>query len=317
MKELLVHIRPISEFPLIHSDRLFGAICVVIKDLYGEERLTDMIESFKKEPPFLLSSVFPYLNHKNDRTYFLPRPIEDVKIFKDYRNYIDDYKRFKDVKYISKDIFNDWINGRTDEIGILKTLDRYDIKMGLLFPKDKLPKFTIGSCDVPRNRVNRLSNSSDSIFYFEGNYYKNINLFFIIRLYDHKYEEILKKSLEFLKNYRGFGKGISIGKGKFEIEEFSENKLLEIPRDQKRFMTLSRYIPSADEINMFRVRKKIFYTIETKRGMIAGDKPKKQVRFFSIGSTFPNLKNIYGRIVHVHDKSVEYGFAFNVGLSYE
>ena len=63
-------------------------------------------------------------------------------------------------------------------------------------------------------------------------------------------------------------------------------------------------------------RKEIYYDIVTKRGMISGNKPKKQVRFFSEGSTFPNLKNIYGRILYVHEKAVEYGFAFNVGISY-
>ena len=74
---------------------------------------------------------------------------------------------------------------------------------------------------------------------------------------------------------------------------------------------------------MFIVRNKAYYEIVSKRGMVSGDKPKKQVHFFSEGSTFPNLKNIetakatYGRILSVHEKAVEYGFAFNVGVSHE
>ena len=312
MKELLVHIR--SSIPFIHSDRIFGAICVAMND-FGEEKLIDMLENFNKEPPFLLSSVFPYIDY-DGRTYFLPKPIEDIKKMDDHRKYIDNYKKLDSVKYISADIFNDWINGKTNEAYILQNLDKHNIKSGLLFPKEKILKFDIISYDTPRNRVNRLNNLSEDIFYFGDNSYKNVNLFFIIRIYDHKYEELLKCLLTFLKDYRGFGKDLSVGKGRFEIEEFSENKIFESPKDCKRFITLSRYIPSADEINMFKVRKEIYYDIVTKRGMMSGNKPKKQVRFFSEGSTFPNLKNIYGRILYVHEKAVEYGFAFNVGISY-
>lgn len=318
MKEILALIRPISEFPSLHSDKIFGAICFAIKDLYGEEKLIDMLEDFKKdEPPFLLSSSFPYVNHTDEKTYFLPKPIEGLEIFEDYKKYIDNYKNFNNVKYISRDIFNDWINGRINETYIIRHLDKYNIKNGLLYPKDKTLKFSTGTYDVPRNRINRLNNLSEDIFYFEGNYYKNMSLFFIIRIYNHKYEELLKCSIEFLRDYRGFGADITVGKGKFEIEDFPENKLIDIPKNQKRFTTLSRYIPSIGEINMFKVRKNIFYDMVTKRGMISMNNPKKQVRFFSEGSTFPNLKNIYGRILYVHEKYIEYGFAFNIGISHE
>lgn len=320
MKELLVHIRPISDFPLVHSDRLFGAICVAMKNLYGEERLVEMLTSFKKEPPFLLSSTFPCINHDKSRIYFLPKPIEDVKKIDDHRKYIDNYKKLNSVKYVSDSIFNDWISGKINEAYIYKNMDKYKIKTGLLFPKEKMLQFDIVTCDTPRNRINRMNNLSEDIFYFNGISYNNVNLFFMIRIYDHKYEELLKNSLNFLRDYRGFGKDISVGKGMFEIEEFLESRIFRSVKDDKRFITLSRYIPSTDEINMFKVRNKVYYEIITKRGMVSGDKPKKQVRFFSEGSTFPNLKNIeaakatYGRILSVHEKAVEYGFAFNVGV---
>ena len=76
-------------------------------------------------------------------------------------------------------------------------------------------------------------------------------------------------------------------------------------------------MPSTDEINALKVRNKAYYEIVAKRGITAEGRPKKQAHFFSEGSTFPNLKSIYGRILSVHEKSVEYGFAFNVGIVYE
>lgn len=317
MKELLVRMRPISEFPIVHSDRLFGAICSVMKDLYGEEKLIDMLKSFEKEPPFLLSSIFPYVNHNNDRIYFLPKLIEDVKKIDDHKKFIENYKKLNDVKYVSDGIFNDWTNGKINEAYIMRNMDKYKIKAGLLFPKEKMLQFDIVTCDNPRNRINRVNNMSEDIFYFNGISYNNVNLFFIVRLYDYKYEELLKGALHFLGDYRGFGKDLSVGKGMFEIEEFAESRIIKSLKDNKRFVTLSRYIPSADEINMFKVRKKAYYEIVAKRGMVSGDKPKKKVYFFTEGSTFPNLKNIYGKILSVHEKAVEYGLAFNVGIAYE
>jgi CRISPR-associated protein Csm4 len=329
MKELLVRINPISEFPIVHSDRLFGAICVAIKTVNGEEKLIEMLKNFEKDPPFLLSSIFPCVKQENKQLqdglkqsensiiYFLPKPIEEAQKIDDHRRYIENYKKLKDVKYVSDDIFNDWTNGKISENHILKHMDKYKIKSGLLFLKEKKLQFDIVIRDTPRNRINRINNLSEDIFYSNGSTYGNMNLFFIVRLYDHKYEELLKDVLNFLGAYRGFGSDLSVGKGKFEIEEISEKKIIKTLKDNKRFVTLSRYIPSTDEMDMFKVRKNAYYEIVSKRGMISEGKPKKQAHFFSEGSTFPNFKDIYGKILYVHEKSVEFGFAFNVGITHE
>ncbi len=310
MRELIVHITPRSIFRPLHSDTLFGAICFAIEQTHGEEELIKIIEKFKNTPPFLLSSAFPYVRSDSGRVYFLPKPIEDLEKINDYKKHIDSFKILKDVKYISRDIFNDWINGRIDGTYILQNMNKYSVKTGLLFPKEKELKFSIKNFDVPRNQINRLNNFP-YLYYFNGYSCKNVGLFFMIRLYDEEYETLLKGVLKFLRD-RGFGEDISVGKGEFDIEEISENKIFELPKNQKRFMTLSRYIPSIDEINTFKVRSNVFYDIHLKRGRSFDGKLKKQVYFFSEGSTFPNLKNIYGKILRVHEKSIEYGFAFNV-----
>lgn len=311
MRELIVHIEPISIFRPLHSDTLFGAICFAIEQIHGDDVLTKIIKKFENTPPFLLSSAFPYVKYDNGRIHFLPKPIEDIEKIHDYKKYIDSFKTLKSVKYISDDIFNDWINGRIDGT-ILQNMDKYNVKDGLLFPKEKQYKFSIKNFDIPRNHINRLDNSPD-IYYFGGYYYKNVGLFFMIRLYDEKYDVLLRGALKFLRD-RGFGEDISVGKGEFKIEEISENKILELPKSQKRFITLSRYIPSIDEIYALRGRHNLFYDIYTKRGRSFDGRLKKQVYFFTEGSTFPNLKDIHGRILDVQDKSVEYGLAFGVGF---
>lgn len=313
MKELIVNIIPKSIFPSLHSDTLFGAICFAMEQIYGEEKLIDIIKKFSDKPPFLLSSTFPCINYDKEKIYFLPKPIDSIEKTGSYSKYIDAFKNLDSVKYVTKDIFNDWINDRIDGSYILQNMAKYNVKMGLLFPKEKQLKFSIKNSDVSRNQINRL-NDSTSIYYFSGYHCKNVNLFFMIRIYDEEYESLLKGALRFLRD-RGFGQDISVGKGEFDIGEFSENAILELPKNQKRFITLSRYIPSVDEYNMFKVRKEVFYDICAKRGRSLNGSIKKQVHFFTEGSTFPNLKNsTYGRILHVQEKSVEYGLAFNVGF---
>ena len=321
MRELIVRIAPKSIFRPLHSDTLFGAICFAIDQIHGDDVMTKTIEKFKSTPPFLISSTYPYIksdnitsdNAKSDNgiVYFLPKPITDIEKIDNYN--IDSSKILKSVKYVSMDVFNDWINGNIDNTYILKNINKYNVKSGLLFPKEKKLKFSIKNLDVPRNQINRLSNISD-IYYFNGYSCKNVGLFFMIRFYDEEYDTLLRGALKFLRD-RGFGKDISSGNGKFEIEEFSENKILEPPKNQKCFITLSRYIPSLDEINALKIRKNLFYEIYIKRGRSFNGRLKKQTFFFIEGSTFPNLKDTpYGRILHVQDKSVEYGFAFSVGF---
>ena len=311
MRDLTVRIVPRSTFRPLHSDTLFGAICFAIGQIHGDDVMTKTIEKFKGKPPFLISSTFPYVKSDKDVVYFLPKIIEDIKKIHNYN--IDSFKILKSVKYVSIDVFKDWANGNIDGTYILKNINKYIVKSGLLFPKERQLKFSIKNLDVSRNQINRMSHISD-IYYFNGYICKNIGLFFMIRLYDEEYDKLLRGALKFLRD-RGFGKDISVGNGEFEIEEFSENKIFEQPKNQKCFLTLSRYTPSIDEINAFKVRENLFYEIYTKRGRSFNGRLKKQVSFFIEGSTFPNLKETpYGRILHVQDKSVEYGFAFSVGF---
>lgn len=314
MKELFVHIKPKSAFPSLHSDTIFGAFCVAIKEIYGEERIAEILGKFKKLPPFLVSSAFPCVESKQKKVYFFPKPIEDLEKLENFEKYIDSAKALKKARYISEEIFNEWINDKIDGTRLLLNLEKYHIKKGLLFPKERELRFEIKSTTIPRNQINRLSYSSENIFYFEGAYYKNINLFFILRIYEDEYEYMLKSALRFLRD-RGFGADISVGKGHFELDDFSESTILETPSDGERFITLSRYRPSDEEIDAFKNRDDIFYEIYTKRGRTSSGAVKKQVRYFVEGSTFPSLKKkIYGTILPVHHKSVEYGYAFAVGM---
>src|SRR5262245_45457767 len=86
---MIVYLKPRAPFAQSapRSDTLFGAIAWAIRLLYGEGELIRLLEQFDRavasqsSPPFLISSLFPFVESGNGderqarRTLFLPRPL--------------------------------------------------------------------------------------------------------------------------------------------------------------------------------------------------------------------------------------------------
>jgi CRISPR-associated protein Csm4 len=312
MKELVFRIKPKSVFPTLHSDTLFGALCVAFRDLYGESYLVSLLERFDATPPFLVSSAFPYVVSDQGPLYFFPKPIEVLERKEDFSEFIDRAKALKKVRFISEARFAKWIDGEGNNY-LLDHFDEFDRQMGLLYEKQRL-RFSIESVVAPQNQINRLSSASENIFYSEGTRYRNAGLFFLVRVFDKELEDPIRAGMRFLSD-RGFGGDVAVGKGHFELEDVTEHSRFPEPVNASRFVTLSRYHPSKDESLALARNKESFYDIETKRGRTAGGSVKRLVRFFSTGSTFPRLNDdACGTLVRVHDTAVEYGFAFPVAM---
>ncbi|MDP1553205.1 MAG: type III-A CRISPR-associated RAMP protein Csm4, partial [Methanobacteriaceae archaeon] len=83
--------------------------------------------------------------------------------------------------------------------------------------------------------------------------------------------------------------------------------------DGNRFLTLSRYIPSKEELEV--MARDSWFEIGSKRGRSSSGEIRKQVRFFKEGSTFKHTDNdYYGRVVESGKKSLEYGLAYTFNL---
>src|SRR5829696_2567571 len=54
----------------VPSDTLFSALCHAYLELYGREALEGLLARFDEEPPFLISSAFPFF----EDTLFTPFP---------------------------------------------------------------------------------------------------------------------------------------------------------------------------------------------------------------------------------------------------
>lgn len=307
---MLVYIKPLSTFPKLHSDTLFGAITSAISELYPD-KVDDMINEFENgRPPFLLSSTFPVIfAQKNIRFY--PKIILDSNLGGVDSKIIKDYKK---VDYIEEEIFFDLINGKITENDLLNDYGNYNRFSNLLMRSNIDVDLGFGENILPNNSVNRLTNET-KIFYTTGDSYHNLGLFFLVDIFDSEYDKILKSAIKFLKD-RGFGRDISTGKGHFtyEIEDYPYDNDFD---DENMFVTLSRFIPTDSDLK--RINEYSFYEISSKRGRDKTGEIRKQVRFFKEGSVFPNYQLTYGNIVKSGNvnPAVEYGYAFPVRFKKE
>jgi CRISPR-associated protein Csm4 len=281
-------------------------MCVAIIELYGDEKLEEILED-----PFLVSSAFPYVG-KKEKDHFLPKPIENLEFHEDFREYFDESKKLRKVKYVHEDIFNKIITGELKDINLIENLQNktYIIKTPFLFERLK-ETIKIRRQEKPRNVINRVTQESQGIFYSSGIYYGNVGLFFLIRCTEDQWTTV-NSSLKYLQD-KGFGPDISIGAGAFRIEEISDETPIVEPLESSRFLTLSRYIPTSEELKRFNNGGN--YELISKRGLNSDGRVKKHVRFFAEGSVFPTMENgPYGRIVAVLKDSIEYGYAYHIGM---
>lgn len=307
---MLIYIKPLSIFPELHSDRLFGAILSAINELYPD-KVKQIIDEFKNNnPPFIISSTFPSVNVNDKKIRFFPKIIINNK----YNSFdLNDLKDFKKVEYYEESIFLDIINGKLSEKDILENYNQYYRFGNLLMIKNRDINVKIKDAIIPNNMINKLSGET-KIFYSDGlKYSDELELFCFIEIYDNQYKSIIKSVFKFLKD-RGFGRDISTGKGQFDYSiediDIGDLSINQDVYDKDKFITLSRFIPSDNDLKF--IKEYSDYEILSKRGKDKSGEIRKQVRFFKEGSTFNNYAKYYGRIVESGKikPAVEYGFAF-------
>jgi CRISPR-associated protein Csm4 len=303
---MLVYIKPKSKFPPLHSDTIFGSIIYSISQIYPEklEKIISRFTENTSKPPFMVSSAFPFIESTEGPVKFFPRIIDQpVKADPEMM------KKFKKVEFIQEEIFQKWASGKFNEGDIIGSMEKYVLEDNLLLTQEISSSFSRNPIIEPKNSINRLSGASENIFYAMGDNYHNMGLFFMLKIIDSEFEEYIHAALKFLED-RGFGRDISTGGGQFSYE-IQENNLQEL--EGNRFVTLSRYIPSKDELED--MSKGSWFEIGSKRGRSSSGEIRKQVRFFKEGSTFKNTDNdYYGRVVESGEKSLEYGLAYTFNL---
>ncbi|MDI9619153.1 type III-A CRISPR-associated RAMP protein Csm4 [Methanothermobacter sp.] len=300
---MLVYLKPESSLPELSSDTIFGSIIYSFSQLYPDE-LNDIMDLFTSDPPFLVSSSFPYIEN-DERVRFYPKIITEPEKRYDPQK----FKKYKKTAHIQEDIFLSWTSGEIGEADIVGSIDDYRVYRGLLFDSELDLKFGEGEFEEPHNVVNRIERKTENIYHITRVFYENMGRFFLVKFRDESFRPYLKSAMKFLSD-RGLGPDVSTGKGHFSFE-IAENRREDNGGD--RFLTLSRFIPTPDEVKA--LGADAWFELGSKRGRGPDGEIRRQVRFFREGSTFRDTgKEYYGTIVRSGKSAVEYGLAYKLSL---
>jgi CRISPR-associated protein Csm4 len=98
---------------VIHSDSLFGALSCAWSTLHGDDELTALLGGFLKgEPPFLISSAFPFISNM----LLFPKPLNALaEVVAGKGPGPAEEKKIKRAEFVSKDVFEWILRGKRPE----------------------------------------------------------------------------------------------------------------------------------------------------------------------------------------------------------
>lgn len=294
---------------LLPSDTLWGSLIFAIKRLYGVETFKDILIKFlENNPPFLVSSCFPFDVELNNRiVYYFPIPfipanLSNVSVLTSSVEEMIYYKEFKKIKLIEKDYFEKIINGSLDEKELFKNfvMWRKNPENVSIFKSISPPKVSY----TLHNKIDRWNSKTyeaedgGALFWEEEYIFESgkRGLFFLVEG-DLSY---LVPALRFLSDV-GIAGHNSIGKGKFSFE--IEDLNLSLPGNPNSQVTLSLLTPSQDDLSeLNKIENRFWYELKLRRGFTGVDfeveaQQKNAVLVFGEGSTFMTEKKLKGRLI--------------------
>lgn len=308
-----------SVAPYPHSDTIFSAICNAYLQLFGVEKLEDMLAKFEGNPPFLISSTFPYCD-KGGKVRFFPKPLLP-SLYE-----AKPIKELKELTFLSESAFKTFMLGGVE--GLLAELrgGRLNVRGKLMVSENESQMLVDGGIYKvslrPRNRLSRLDAYSE--FYYVGETrYPASGMFFLIELRDGEALNPILQCFKLLSD-EGIGGKRSLGYGRFTFE--TERLLLSEAEDADALLTLSLYHPTEGEVQAFlKMKEKWHYKCLTRTGYVQSpkctSKLKHPLRMLMEGSVFPKVegKTLYGDFPKVLDEADQhpvyrYGYALTLGV---
>lgn len=336
---------------ILHSDTLYSALCTVWRMLYREEALTRELlppdgGSENWQPPFLLSSAFPFAG--SVRFYpkpFLPRPVEEGQEADEAQR--RQRAKLKDVEFVSETIFVSLLSGerpvpRSDEEllhnGTLwvsedegrRLREDFGIKPSASLARERFWAVK----KVPRVTLD-VKTGASNIWHFgrvafrkagSGNAKAHAGYHFLVRYLDERIAERFRAAVRLLGDV-GVGGDRSSGHGLFE-PHFAAPPTFKEPLDATAFVTLSLTFPKPSEV-AYLLGDACRYRWLTRGGWIGGVLPtslrRRTVRMLAEGSLLTgNPKRVWGQAVDVTPEDAialglahriyRFGFAFPMGV---
>ena len=272
---------------IAHSDTLFGCLINAYAELHsGNPNIVDeLLTKFGDgEPPFRISSAFPYGHLRNGLTYYLPKPLVDYPSF--YNSRIGGDLKAKYGKFIRNTqlvpiaIFRDWLAGEEVDEHLLDLKER---NIGSFCTRDI----------HPQHARDRLTNASSIYHVGLVHFHEGAGLYFLVELNDKTFfdwdtfETILCQA-----GRNGLGGRRSHGNGVFDstiIELTDDWEQLFASREQEGFngfINLSLYLPET-----FKGLDPISYQLIPRQGWCYSSvsptqMKRKKVTMFGEGSVF-------------------------------
>lgn len=295
---------------IVHSDTLFAAIVCAWRAL-GEEmdgkgnmNLLKPFFSDPDQPPFRLSSAFPYVKD----VLLLPAPL--TKPGHD--------KKLKKVEFLSRSVLTSGKLGDSAEMQSGKVRLTYDEKKRVLDGSTDPDREFIWKSGhdavVPRVTVDRISSASEiyhcgTLLFSEG-----CGIYFWVELRDESYEKYLNRAVDFLSE-EGIGGERSSGHGQFSYEGPKGEKLPAMNGDEA-YMTLSLYHPTCAEVRDGALDDAA-YNLVNCRGWIyspdGGSQRRRTVRMITEGSVLS--RPVMGNIKDVSPDTWDHHPVYRYGLA--
>lgn len=239
---------------MLHSDTIYGAIMSRLSLLYD-----DNIENYYKEPPFIISSAFPFFG---DMRFY---PVPSGAMNSIIKNDPDKQKFWKLLNYLPEEIFVEWLKKGIINADLLikKYSELYNTKGTLNYNIDY---------ERPRISIDPLTGSVNEgqFFYSKDRYFKKTwGLYFIVHFIDKSFEKKFNSSLALLSE-DGIGADRRTGRGNFDYtvkENLPED--IKLLAGEEKGLLLSLYFPTEEEIKYGLLRKSSYSLV--KRGGYAAD----------------------------------------------
>lgn len=306
----------------LSSDILFSGLCHAWAQTYGTPELERLLERFAGgDPPFLLSSAFPYWKEE----IFFPRPQilhfswkEGVEELKE-----EERKLFQDIRWLPLPSFARWV-GRDDTGFRFSEADYQELKKS----EENLKK-ACQSYFLPRLRLDRIEARSNLFLCKVVRLRRDSGLFCLVRSAEEEMLKRLEGALRVLGEI-GLGGERSAGCGAFALNRWQNVReiqgLQELLKEgtDPAYLTLSLYHPSSQELEGMAAGHLQGYELVERGGWV--DSPglrrptrKRPCRMFSEGSVFSRKwckgppRGSLVKVAQLTHPVYRYGFFFPVG----
>lgn len=289
----------------LRADTLFSALCIEALKSGGPDLLNSLVLS-ARSGEMLLSDAFPFIGDE----YYLPKPVYG---FLSERGKTDSQtkKAFKNLKYISIDTVDDYLNGEFDKNTAVYISD----KLSKLGAQNIMARVAVRSPEGVGEDAN-----GDPLPYHVGIYRFAANAgLYVIAGGGRESFALLKKLLSHLAN-SGIGGKRSSGLGRFTVSEAALPDGIQerFEEPHPAYMTLSVSLPTDAEIQ--KTLEEASYTLLRRSGFVFSENyaetPLRKNDLFVLGSGCVVRHKYGGDIYDVSNKGAHPVYRYAKGLFY-